>query len=186
MTFAVTKHHQHSNLGEKRVYLAHSFTSLFIIEGTQDRNSNRTETWRQELRLRSWRSEALWLASHGLLSLFAYRTQGHQTKGGATTYQTAIKQMFCRLAYSLLLWRHFLNGGFLISDDYSLCQVVIKLVGILLSMYCFSQVFITEAKPTNIANELRDISKTKFNVILCPSSDSALEVLLYLIHPPLP
>ena len=62
VTFAVMKSHQHSNLGEKRVYLVHNFTSLFIIEGTQDRNSNRTGTWRQELMLRSWRSEALWLA----------------------------------------------------------------------------------------------------------------------------
>ena len=75
-------------------------------------------------------------------------------------YQSAIKQMFFRLAYSLFLWRHFLNEGFLISDD----QVVINLASTLLSIYCFSQVFITEANPTNIANELRDISKNQVHV----------------------
>ena len=31
------------------VYLAYTCTSLFIIRGSQDRNSNRAGTWRQEL-----------------------------------------------------------------------------------------------------------------------------------------
>jgi hypothetical protein len=34
---------------EGRVYVAHISISLFIIEGSQDRNSKRTGTWRQEL-----------------------------------------------------------------------------------------------------------------------------------------
>ena len=33
-----------------------------------------------------------------------------------------------RLAYSPILRRHFLNRGFVLSDDSSLCQVDIKLV----------------------------------------------------------
>ena len=40
-----------------------------IIEGRQDRNSNREETWSQELMQRPCRSAAYWLAPHGLLSL---------------------------------------------------------------------------------------------------------------------
>jgi hypothetical protein len=36
-------------LGEEKVYSSSTSISLFIIERSQDRNSNRTETWRQEL-----------------------------------------------------------------------------------------------------------------------------------------
>jgi hypothetical protein len=36
-------------VGEKRVYLAYTSTTLFIIEGSHDRNSNRAGSWRQEL-----------------------------------------------------------------------------------------------------------------------------------------
>lgn len=32
-----------------------------------------------------------------------------------------------RFAYSLILWRHFLNRVFCLSDDYRLCQIDIKL-----------------------------------------------------------
>jgi hypothetical protein len=42
----------------------------FIIEGSQDRNSNMAGTWRQELMQRPWRDVAYWLASLGLLNLF--------------------------------------------------------------------------------------------------------------------
>jgi uncharacterized protein Veg len=31
-------------VGEKRVYLAYTFTVLFIIEGNKDENSNKAET----------------------------------------------------------------------------------------------------------------------------------------------
>jgi hypothetical protein len=40
-----------------------------------------------------------------------------------------IKKMPYRLAYSLLVWRHFLNLDSLVSDDYSLGQVDINLAG---------------------------------------------------------
>jgi hypothetical protein len=37
---AVLKHHDQKQLGEDTVYLAYFCTSLFIIEGSQGRNSN--------------------------------------------------------------------------------------------------------------------------------------------------
>jgi hypothetical protein len=40
---------------EKRVYSAYIFTLLFITKGSQDRNSHRAGTWRQELRQRPWK-----------------------------------------------------------------------------------------------------------------------------------
>jgi hypothetical protein len=36
-------------VGKESVYLAYTFTLLFIPEGSQDRNSSRARTWRQEL-----------------------------------------------------------------------------------------------------------------------------------------
>ena len=44
--------------GEERVYLAYTSTALFIMEGRQDRNSNRAGTWRQDLMLKPWKNAA--------------------------------------------------------------------------------------------------------------------------------
>ena len=49
------------------------------------------------------------------------------TMGWALPYQSLIKEIPYRLAYSPILWRHFLNWGFLLSDDFSLCQLDIKM-----------------------------------------------------------
>jgi len=57
-------------IGEGRIYLATLPTSLFITEGSHDRNSSRAGTWRQELMQRPWRFAAYWLASRALLSPF--------------------------------------------------------------------------------------------------------------------
>jgi hypothetical protein len=35
-----------SQVVEERVYLGYTYILLFIIEGSQDRNSNRAGTWR--------------------------------------------------------------------------------------------------------------------------------------------
>jgi hypothetical protein len=37
----MVKHHDLRHVGEERVYLAYISTSLFITEGSQDRNSSR-------------------------------------------------------------------------------------------------------------------------------------------------
>jgi hypothetical protein len=63
-------------VGEKRIYLIYT-TLLFIIEGSQDKNSNRAGSLRQELMQKPRRGAAAYrLLSHGLLSLLSYRTQG--------------------------------------------------------------------------------------------------------------
>ena len=53
-----------------------------------------------------------------------------------------IEKMPYRLAYSLILWGHFLDWGSLRSDDFRLCQVDMKLastlgVVILIGSYFF-------------------------------------------------
>jgi hypothetical protein len=45
-------------VGEERVYSAYISTLLFITKGSQDRNSHRAGTWRQELMQRTWRGAA--------------------------------------------------------------------------------------------------------------------------------
>jgi hypothetical protein len=42
-------------VGEERVNSAYTSMLLFITKGSQDRNSHRTGTWRQELMQRLWR-----------------------------------------------------------------------------------------------------------------------------------
>jgi hypothetical protein len=55
--------------------------------------------------------------SPGLLSLLSYITQKHQPRSSIThsglgcSLPLLIKQMLNRLAWSLALWRHFLNWG---------------------------------------------------------------------------
>jgi hypothetical protein len=67
-------------VGEEMVYSAYTSTLLFITKGSQDWNSHRAGTWRQELMQRPWRGAAYWLASPGLLSLLSYRTQDYQPR----------------------------------------------------------------------------------------------------------
>lgn len=72
-------------LREKKVYLASSSTLYFyIVSSAQDRNPNLAGTWKQELMPSLWGSDASWLASRALLSLLAYRTQGHHPRGVPT------------------------------------------------------------------------------------------------------
>jgi uncharacterized protein Veg len=66
VTIAPIEHHDQKQVEEERVYLAYTYTSLFIIEGGQDRNSSRAGAWRQELMQRPWRGAA------DLLTLIAY------------------------------------------------------------------------------------------------------------------
>jgi hypothetical protein len=69
---------------EERVYSAYTSMLLFIIEGSQDRNSHREGTRRQDLMQRSWKGTAYWLVFPGLLSVLSYRTQDYQPRDGTT------------------------------------------------------------------------------------------------------
>ena len=64
VTNAVMRHHDKKQVGVERVYLAYSPTSQVPTE-------DRTGTWRQELKQKSWRDVPYWLAPHGLLSLLS-------------------------------------------------------------------------------------------------------------------
>ena len=77
-------------VGEGRVYLAYTSILLFITEGSQDRNSNKAGTWRQELMQRPWKGAAYWLAPHGLLSLLSNRPQHNQPRDGTTYNRLAL------------------------------------------------------------------------------------------------
>jgi hypothetical protein len=120
---------------EEWVYLTNTFTSFSIIEGSQDRNSNRTRTRRQELMQRPWRSVAYWLVIMACSTCFLIKPRttslGREpsTMGWALSHKSLIKKkkMPYRLAYSPVLWRHFLNQDPLLSDDCSLYQVDLKL-----------------------------------------------------------
>jgi hypothetical protein len=70
-------------VGEERVYSVYTFTLLFITKGSQDRNSHRAGTWRQELMQRPWRVLLTGFLL-GLLSLLSYRTQDHQPRDETT------------------------------------------------------------------------------------------------------
>ena len=50
-------------VGEERVYSAHTSTLPFITKGSQDRNSNRAGTWRKKMMQNTWRDAAYWIAS---------------------------------------------------------------------------------------------------------------------------
>ena len=73
------KHHDQSNFGEERVYLASTSHHCFTTEGGKDRNSGRTGTSRQALMQRPWRGAAYWLIPCGLLSMLSYRTEDYQS-----------------------------------------------------------------------------------------------------------
>jgi hypothetical protein len=77
VSIASTKHHDQKSVGKERVYLAYTSRSQSITGGSQDRNSSRAGTWRQELMQRPWRSAAYWLAQPA----FFCRTQNCQPRG---------------------------------------------------------------------------------------------------------
>ena len=71
-------------VGEEKIYSAYTSTLLFITKGSQDWNSHRVGTWRQELMQRPWMDAAYWMASLGLFSLLSYRTQDYQPRDNTT------------------------------------------------------------------------------------------------------
>ena len=127
---AVMKHHDQCDLGVK------GFKQLLIIEGSQDRNSSKAETWRQEPLLQSpWRGAAygLFPLACSACLLIEPRTTSpgvvSPTMCWTLSHPSLIKKMSYKHVYSPVLWRRFLNWGSFLSDDFSLCQVDIKLSG---------------------------------------------------------
>ena len=64
--------------------------------------------------------------SNCLLSLPSYRTQDYQPKEAQPTMGWSLPHwsLICKMPYSWISLRHFLNWGFFLSDDSSLCSVV--------------------------------------------------------------
>lgn len=69
----------------------------------------------------------------GLLGLHSCRTHARQagvfspTVGWALAHQSLAKQMSYRFAYRPIVWGRFLSWASLLSDDFNLCQIDIKL-----------------------------------------------------------
>ena len=78
------KHHAREASWGGKVYSAYTSTLLFITKESQDRNSHRVGTWKQDLMQRPWMGAAYWLASPGFLSLISYRTQDYQPRNDIT------------------------------------------------------------------------------------------------------
>jgi hypothetical protein len=106
-------------VGEERVYSAYTSMLLFITKGSQDWNSNRSES-------RRWcrGHGGVFLASPGLLSLLSYRTQDYQPRDGPT-HKGPFPPLWLieKMLYSWISWRHFLNWSSSLCDNSSLCQV---------------------------------------------------------------
>lgn len=125
ITIAMLKHHNQCNLGRKRFIRL----TQFILKQSQDRNISRAGTLKQELMqkligmlltgLFTTRSACFFIQSR-TISPGWYHLQWSR----ALSHQSLIKKM----AYSHILWRCFLNWYSFFSDNYSLCQVVIRLV----------------------------------------------------------
>lgn len=73
-----------NKVGKEGVYLTYTYTSLFIMEGSLNRNSINAETCRQKLMQRPLRSAAYCLVPYILFSLFSYRIQNQQPMFGIT------------------------------------------------------------------------------------------------------
>jgi hypothetical protein len=113
-------------VGEERVYLAYTSTLLFIVKGTQDRNSHRVRAWRQGLMQRPWRDVPYWIASSAFLILFSYKTQDYQPRDSTTHNGLDPHPLithFEKMPYSWISWRLFLKGGSFLCDNFSLCQI---------------------------------------------------------------
>jgi hypothetical protein len=79
VSIAAMEHHDQKS-GEERFYLAYILI-LFIIEESQDRNSNREETWSQGSCIAiPLRNAVYWSVPHGLLSMLLHRIQNHEPR----------------------------------------------------------------------------------------------------------
>jgi hypothetical protein len=63
---------------------AYISTLLFITKGSQDKNSYRVGTCRQEWLQKPWKNAAYWLTSPASLCLLSDRTQDYQPRDSST------------------------------------------------------------------------------------------------------
>ena len=76
VTITVMKCHDQGSWGVKDLF--YTSTSQSVTRGSQDRNSNRTGTWTQELKQRPWIGATCWFAPYCLFSLLTHRIQDQQ------------------------------------------------------------------------------------------------------------
>jgi hypothetical protein len=98
------KHHEQKQV-EGETYTS---TLLITTEGSQDRNSNMTRTWRQGLMQRPLRDATYRLAPMALFSLLSYGTQEHQPRDNTSHNGLGTPTLVTKIYYS---WnsRHFLD-----------------------------------------------------------------------------
>lgn len=136
ITITLMKDDVQNQVGEKRVYyLSYVSTSLYVIKGRKDRNFNRAGMWREGASVEDMGRITL----YGLLACFLIK---HRiTSPGMAlpaiiwglTCQIVNKKIIYKIAYSIILWRHLFSWGFLLSDDFSFCQVDIKITTLVLN-----------------------------------------------------
>lgn len=107
--------------GGKGVFVLH-FPSMVHQWSKWEAEPKQGKNLEEELLQRSQRSAAYGFALYGLLSQLSYRIQVHQPSdltnhnGLSPPLSITLEKMPCRLAYSLLLRRNFLNCGFLLYE----------------------------------------------------------------------
>ena len=119
-------------VGEERVYLAYTSTPLLATGVSQDRDSSRAGTWRQELIQKPWgrrrgaRIIGLLIMAWSAFFLIKLSNTSPRMEpppmGWAISYWSPIEKM----SYIWISWRHFLNGGSYHSENSSLCQLDTK------------------------------------------------------------
>ena len=125
--FAAMKHHGPKvSWGGKGLFGLQTI-SLFIIAGSQDRNSNRVKNLEIEADVELILTGQVSMACS---ACFLIEPRDGTTQNGLPPpppCQVLIKKMSYRLAYSPILLRQFLNSGSLVTSDSNICQVDIKL-----------------------------------------------------------
>jgi hypothetical protein len=118
-------------VGEERIYSAYTPTFLFITKGSQDRNSHRAGSWRQELMQKPWR---VLLTGSWLDSLMSYKTQDHQPRDGTSHNRLGPPQLITTWenVLQLDLMEAFLQLMLLPLMITSLCQVDTQLASTIL------------------------------------------------------
>ena len=109
----------------ERIYSAYTSTLLYVTKGSQDRNSHRARTWRQDLMQKPWR--VLFIVLLTLVCSAYFLIEPRTTNPGMTppTMGCALPALSLieKTPYSWILWRHFLKRRSFLCDKSSLCQV---------------------------------------------------------------